>query len=91
MSRLFTVNFRFKEAQYTALVSLQDKGYDLSFVIRYLNTEVDAILPERKAVFSLNNGIESPKNLSHKLAEEFVVHTSHAITHYLDHHVIQDQ
>jgi hypothetical protein len=86
MSRLFTVNFRFREGSYTALVSLQRQGYDLSFLIRYLNKEVDSILPERKVIFSLANGIESPKALPHKLAEDFVVQTSQAISTYLDHH-----
>ena len=87
MGRVFTVSFKFMEQPYTALVSLNDKdGYNPAFSVHYLDKEVETILPERKLVFSLANGIENPEKLVNKLAEDLVEKTSEAITHYLEAH-----
>jgi hypothetical protein len=74
MGRVFTVSFRFMEHPCTA------------FNVHYLTKEVETIIPERKIVFTLANGIECPENLHDKLAEELVEHTSEAISHYLEIH-----
>ena len=71
----------------TALVSLRnEETYNPAFSVQYLDKEVAEILPERKIIFSLANGIESPENIKDKLAEELVEKTSEAISHYLDVH-----
>jgi hypothetical protein len=87
MGRVFTVSFNFKERPCTALVSLNDKdGYNPAFSVHYLSKEVENIIPERKVVFSLVNGIEEPDNIHDKAAEELVEKTSEAITQYLSIH-----
>jgi hypothetical protein len=87
MGRVFTVSFNFKEQPCTALVSLNDRdGYNPAFSVHYLSKEVENIIPERKVVFSLVNGIEDPRTLHDKLAEELVEKTSEAITQYLSIH-----
>ena len=86
MSRLFTISFPFKGQEYTALVSLQQRQYNLSWLVRYLNKEAEAILPEGKVVFSLEGGIETPKNITNDLTEELVAETSIAISQHLLHH-----
>ena len=85
MSRLFTVSFRFREHPCTALVSLRNEdGINPAFSVQYLDKEVETILPERKIVFSLANGIESPETIKDKLAVELVEKTSQAISQYLE-------
>ena len=85
MGRVFTVSFKFQEQPCTALVTLNEKNkYNPSFSVHYINKEVEAILPERKLVFSLLNGVEDPGIISDKLAQDLVEKTSEAITHYLE-------
>jgi hypothetical protein len=87
MGRVFTVSFRFMEHPCTALVSMRnEEGLNPAFNVHYLTKEVETIIPERKIVFTLANGIECPENLHDKLAEELVEHTSEAISHYLEIH-----
>jgi hypothetical protein len=87
MGRVFTVSFRFMEQPCTALVSLKNKDdYNPSFCVHYLDKQVASILPERKLVFSLVNGVEDPGIIADKLAEDLVEKTSEAITHYLEIH-----
>lgn len=87
MGRVFTVSFNFREHPCTALVSLKNKdGYNPAFSVHYLDKELEAILPERKLVFSLVNGVENPEALVNKLAEDLVEKTSQAITQYLEVH-----
>jgi hypothetical protein len=84
MGRVFTVSFRFMEQTCTALVQMKNTDdYNPSFCVHYLNKEVEGVLPERKLVFSLVNGIENPELITDKLAEDLVEKTSDAITHYL--------
>lgn len=86
MSRLFTISFPFKGHEYKALVSLQLRQYNLSCMVRYLNKEAEAILPEGKVVFSLEGGIETPRNSTSELTEELVTRTSIAISDHLLHY-----
>jgi hypothetical protein len=70
-----------------ALVSLKDKdGYNPAFSVHYLNKELETVFPERRIVFSLVNGLESPENLKDAVVEELVEKTSEAISQYLDIH-----
>ena len=87
MGRVFTVSFRFREQPCTALVSLRNsQDYNPAFDVHYLSKEVESVLPERKIVFSLANGIESPQKINDRLTEELIEKTSEAITHYLEEH-----
>ena len=87
MVRVFTVSFRFRDQPCTALVSLNDKdGYNPSFCVHYLDKEVEKILPKRKLVFSLVNGIENYEFGTGKLTEDLVEKTSEAISQYLEAH-----
>jgi hypothetical protein len=64
MGRVFTVSFRFMEHPCTALVSMRNQeSYNPAFSVHYLDKEVETVLAERKIVFSLVNGIESPANI----------------------------
>lgn len=82
MSRIFTVNFPFKEKTYTALVSFKSYGYELSYLVRYLDEDVNTLIPGNKLLVSLSGGIEYP-DLLNKLAEDFVYKTTEAINNYL--------
>jgi hypothetical protein len=87
MGRVFTVSFRFREQPCTALVHLRNAdNYNPAFNVHYLSKEVEVVLPERKIVFSLANGIEEPRKINDRLTEELVEKTSEAITHYLEEH-----
>lgn len=87
MGRVFTVSFTFREQPCTALVSLKNKdSYNPAFSVHFLSKEVENILPERKIVFSLATGVETPEAIHDRLAEELVEKTSEAITQYLDIH-----
>jgi hypothetical protein len=87
MGRVFTVSFRFREQPCTALVSLRNADkYNPAFNVHYLSKEIENVLPERKIVFSLANGIEEPREIQGRLTEELVERTSEAITHYLEEH-----
>ena len=83
MSRLFTVSFPFRGHEYTALVSLSQREYDLSCMVRYLNKEAEALIPDKKIMFSLAGGMETPQRLDGALAEELVQQTSLAIYDHL--------
>ena len=83
MSRMFTVSFPFRGEEYTALVSLSNREYNLSCEVRYLNKEAEALIPEKKIMFSLVGGIESPQKLRDQLAEELVQCTTMAISEHL--------
>ncbi len=87
MSRVFTVNFRFREKPCSALVRLQNsEGYNPAFSVHYLDKDVETILPGRKIVFSLANGLETPQALPGERAEELLQQTSEAISCYLQNH-----
>jgi hypothetical protein len=81
MSRVFTVRFDFKGRSRTALVSFRESE-DISLLIRYLDEDIAHVLPERKIVVSLTEGIKAPKQLS-KLAEGLLNQTTAAISQYL--------
>jgi hypothetical protein len=85
MVRIFTVNFLYKEKSYTALVSFRE-GYDLSFLVRYLDKDVNNLIPDGKIIVSLLEGLKSPKQLSQE-AEEFVYQTTEAISGSLQLHM----
>ena len=82
MARLFTIEFPFKGKMESALVSFGSEAYDMSFVVRYLDEEMNQIIPGGRVVVSLSEGIKSPKQLS-RLGEDLVYHTTEAINQYL--------
>lgn len=86
MSRIFTVSFPFRGDEYTALVNLSHREYNLSCEVRYLNKEAEVLIPEKKITFSLAGGIESPHKLQGLVAEELVQQTSMAIYDHLRQH-----
>lgn len=85
MSRIFTVHFPFKEKTYTALVSFRSQGYELSYLVRYLDGDIDQLIPGNKLLVSLSGGIEYPKPVN-KLAEDLVHKTTETINEYLQSH-----
>ena len=40
--------------------------------MHYLDKEIEKILPERKIIFSLVNGIESPENIKDEMSKKLV-------------------
>jgi hypothetical protein len=83
MARVFTVNVPYKGQSCVALVSFDAEGYNMSFLVRYLNEEIQQVIPGRKIVVSLTEGIKSPRELS-RLAEELLNLTTEAISEYLE-------
>lgn len=82
MSRIFKLNFNFRKKTYTALVSLKTIGYDLSFLVRYLDKELSEIIPGGKLMFHLS-GIVEGADMDSLLAKELLSCTSDAISGYL--------
>lgn len=85
MSRVFTVSFCFKEKKYTALVSFQSQELESSYLIRYLDQEVETLIPGNKLVVSHSGTIEYPKVMD-KVACDLVYKTTEAINGYLQLH-----
>ena len=81
MSRVFTLQFSYKEKTCTALVSIKSEGYEMSYQVRYLE-DFNTLIPWNKFVVSLSGGIEYPDPLN-KNAEDLIIKTSKAINDYL--------
>jgi hypothetical protein len=82
MARVFTINFFYKGKTYSALVSFQAETYDMSFLVCYLDEDLSQLIPGRRIVLSLAEGIKSPKQLN-KVAEDLVYQTTEAISGHL--------
>jgi hypothetical protein len=85
MSRVFTIHFSFKEKTYSALVSFSSKEHELSYLVRYLDEEVETLIPGNKLLVSLLQGVEYPQ-LQNKLAHNLVYKTTEVINEYLRSH-----
>jgi hypothetical protein len=85
MARVFTVNVSYKGQRCAALVSFDCETYNMSFLVRYLDDEIQQLIPGRKVVVSLSEGIKSPKELS-PVAEQLLNLTTEAISDHLSHH-----
>jgi hypothetical protein len=85
MARVFTVNIPYKGKLRAALVSFGVEGYDMSLLVHYLDEDISEVIPGRKVVVSLNEGIKSPKELT-KLGEDLLNYTTQAISEYLQIH-----
>ena len=83
MARLFTINFNFNKSTYSALVSLREQGTDLSCIVRYIDTNLQAVLQGEVLVFNLGEGLKQPAHIENGQAEELVLTTTQAITDYL--------
>ena len=82
MARVFTVQFPFKGQNQSALVSFKAQAYDMSFLVRYLNEDINEIIPGARILVSLSEGVKSHKQLTN-LAEDLVHHTVEAISEHL--------
>jgi hypothetical protein len=82
MARVFTIDFPFKGKMESALVSFGSEAYDMSFVVRYLDEDINQIIPGGRIVVSLSQGVKSPKQLT-RIAEDLVYHTTAAISEHL--------
>jgi hypothetical protein len=82
MARVFSIMFPYKGKPCAALVSFGSEGYDMSFLVRYLDQDIRLVIPDGKLVVSLSEGIKSPKRLN-PLAEDLVHKTTEAISGYL--------
>jgi hypothetical protein len=82
MSRVFTIQFAFKEKSYTALVSFSTEH---SYVVRYLDEEVNSLMPEKKLVFPISESTEYP-TVGNRFAQDLITKTREAISGYLQTH-----
>jgi hypothetical protein len=85
MARVFTVNVPYKGQSRAALVSFNSEGYNMSFLVRYLDEDIQHLIPGRRIVVSLSEGLRSPKELS-RLAEDLLNETTEVISEYLNLH-----
>jgi len=85
MSRVFTVSFSFKEKNYTALVSFHSQEAHSSYLVKYLDEEVETLIPGNKLLVSLSGAVEYPE-LVNKIAYDLVYKTTEAINRYLQLH-----
>jgi hypothetical protein len=82
MVRAFSVNFPYKGRSQSALVSFREEGYELSFLVRYVDEEIKQLIPGGRIIVSLSEGIKSHKQLS-KPADDLVCNTCKAISRHL--------
>jgi hypothetical protein len=85
MARVFTINFEYKGTIRSALVSFGPEGNDMTFLVRYLDEELNQLIPGRKIIVSLAEGVKSPKEIN-RLGEDLLNHTTEAISKYLYHY-----
>jgi hypothetical protein len=85
MARVFTINFEYKGKVRSALVSFGPEDTDMTFLVRYLDEDLNELIPGRKIIVSLSEGVKSPKNIN-RLAEDLLNHTTEAISNYLYHY-----
>ena len=83
MSRIFTINFRFREQPVTALVNLRGAGCERTCIVRYLDQEIATLMPNGTLAFSLGNSQKPPGKLAGRPQEELYYRTSEAITRHL--------
>lgn len=81
MSRVFTIQFAFKGKSYTALVSFMSQEKDICYQVRYLNDEVQKLIPGNKMLVSLS-GVENPR-LENKFANDLICKTTEVVKDYL--------
>lgn len=80
--RAFTINFPYKGKLRSAVVSFGPEEIDMTFFIRYLDEDINQIIPGRRITVSLTQGIKSPKQLD-KLGEDLLSQTTDAINTYM--------
>jgi hypothetical protein len=85
MSRVFTVSFPFKGKNYTALVSFRCCATENSYLVKYLDEDVDPLIPGNRLVVSKSGDIEYPSPLD-RVSKDLVSKTTQAIKGYLDLH-----
>lgn len=85
MARLFSIDIPFRNAHYTALVSVKERGHDIHCIVRYIDKGIKPLLQGEKLVFSLHEGLKEPRQLPDDLARNFVACTMEAITGYFNH------
>ena len=82
MTRAFTLRFQFREYWCTALVTLKEGGYNLSFIVKYLDNLSKDLVQGGLLYFSLAEGVIKPTELSAS-ETDMVYCTTEAITGYL--------
>ena len=80
MARIFTLNVPFEGKQCTALVNMNDNGYDMAVRVHYLDAELYHILPNGNLTFSLTEGLKQPTQLVSDLAIKLVDNTIDALS-----------
>lgn len=85
MSRVFTIHFPFKGKNYTALVSFKSQSYDPTYLVKYLDEEVEMLIPGNKLQVSRLGGIDHPEHLN-EIAKDLVCKTTEAVDGYLSTH-----
>jgi hypothetical protein len=88
MSRIFTTPFRFREATYTALVSVHTKDNDLCIQVKLQDEALQGLVPDGR----LNIGpCDEASQLLHgrsAFLKELVASVTEAVHHYLTHHKV---
>jgi len=85
MSRAFTVHFGFKGKNYTALVSFNSLATEETYLVKYLDEDIDQLIPGKRLLVSISGSIEDPK-LRNEASNDLVGKTKEAIKGYLQSH-----
>jgi hypothetical protein len=83
MTRVFTLQFPFRNTICTALVSIKDSGYNLTCFVRYISKELLQIIPDGKLIFQLTGEFFCSTNIETDQAQELIFCTSNAIAEHL--------
>lgn len=79
MARIFTLYVPFEGKERAALVNLTTEGYDMSFIVHYMDQELYGILPDGNLEFSLSEGLKRPAQLASEGAFRLVGSTVDAL------------
>lgn len=80
---LFTLNFRFKNKEYIALVSLRQQSDELNCLVRYIGRGLPYLAPGDNLVFSLDGQLKAPGHFPDDLCKTLNQCTADAVSRYL--------
>lgn len=83
MGRVFTINFDFEQKATSALVYMQEKGYNILFKVHVFNEELYPLLPAGKMEFSFLEGLKTPGELTHQKTRQLISCLTEKIAQYL--------
>ena len=67
---------------------MRQQGEDFWCQVRYMDQDLDHLLPGDQLIFNLSEGLRGSTNLDRNFTRELLAKTNEAITEYLQHSAI---